>query len=45
MPYGDRLVKATRVDENKWEELTILPVSFANLMIPHKSETACRLRK
>ncbi|KAJ8682855.1 hypothetical protein QAD02_018647 [Eretmocerus hayati] len=34
MPYRDHLVKAKRVDENTWEQQTILPVSFANLVVP-----------
>lgn len=45
MPYGDKLVKATRREENKWDQKTMLPVSFANLIIPTKPEVVCHLRK
>ena len=44
MPYRDHLVKAKRIDENTWEHETMLPVSFANLIVP-ANELSCHLRK
>ncbi|XP_011496869.1 PREDICTED: bromodomain-containing protein DDB_G0270170-like [Ceratosolen solmsi marchali] len=38
MPYKDNLVKAKKINETTWEHETILPVSFANLIIPSSSE-------
>lgn len=45
MPYKDHLVKAKRIDESKWELESMLPVSFANLVVPTSTDAACPLRK
>ncbi|XP_032679061.1 protein-L-isoaspartate O-methyltransferase domain-containing protein 1-like [Odontomachus brunneus] len=38
MPYRDNLIRAERVNENTWMHYTLLPVSFANLIVPSASE-------
>ncbi|XP_077255290.1 protein-L-isoaspartate O-methyltransferase domain-containing protein 1 [Temnothorax americanus] len=38
MPYKDQLLRMQRVDENSWLQNTMLPVSFATLVIPPSSE-------
>ncbi|XP_012227524.1 protein-L-isoaspartate O-methyltransferase domain-containing protein 1 [Linepithema humile] len=38
MPYKDQLLRLKRVDENTWLQHTMLPVSFATLVIPPPSE-------
>ncbi|XP_001606631.2 uncharacterized protein LOC100123024 [Nasonia vitripennis] len=43
MPYKDHLVRAKRIDETKWELESMLPVSFANLVVPASTDAACRL--
>ncbi|XP_058797207.1 protein-L-isoaspartate O-methyltransferase domain-containing protein 1-like [Phymastichus coffea] len=43
MPYKDHLVKIKRVDESKWEQKIILPVSFTTLIIPPANESPCQL--
>ncbi|XP_014205274.1 protein-L-isoaspartate O-methyltransferase domain-containing protein 1-like [Copidosoma floridanum] len=43
MPYNDFLVKTKRIDENTWEQVSLLPVSFATLVVPTTNEVACQL--
>ncbi|KAL0105492.1 hypothetical protein PUN28_016867 [Cardiocondyla obscurior] len=38
MPYKDQLLRIQRVDENTWVQNTMLPVSFATLVVPPSSE-------
>lgn len=38
MPYKDQLLRLKRVDEDTWLTHTMLPVSFATLVIPPPSE-------
>ncbi|TGZ48324.1 protein-L-isoaspartate O-methyltransferase domain-containing protein 1-like [Temnothorax curvispinosus] len=38
MPYKDQLLRMQRVDENTWLQNTMLPVSFATLVVPPSSE-------
>lgn len=38
MPYKDQLLRILRVDENTWIQNTMLPVSFATLVVPPSSE-------
>lgn len=38
MPYKDQLLRMKRVDENTWLQNTMLPVSFATLVVPPSSE-------
>lgn len=38
MPYKDQLLRMQRVDENTWSQNTMLPVSFATLVVPPSSE-------
>ncbi|KYM99428.1 PREDICTED: protein-L-isoaspartate O-methyltransferase domain-containing protein 1-like [Cyphomyrmex costatus] len=38
MPYKDELLRLQRVDENTWLQNTMLPVSFATLVVPPSSE-------
>ncbi|XP_011630206.1 protein-L-isoaspartate O-methyltransferase domain-containing protein 1-like [Pogonomyrmex barbatus] len=38
MPYKEQLLRVKRVDENTWLQYTMLPVSFATLVIPPSSE-------
>ncbi|EFN82098.1 protein-L-isoaspartate O-methyltransferase domain-containing protein 1 [Harpegnathos saltator] len=38
MPYRDNLVRVERVNKNTWMHYTMLPVSFANLIVPLVSE-------
>ncbi|XP_011698416.1 PREDICTED: protein-L-isoaspartate O-methyltransferase domain-containing protein 1-like [Wasmannia auropunctata] len=38
MPYKDQLLRLHRVDENTWLQNTMLPVSFATLVVPPSSE-------
>ncbi|XP_029156391.1 protein-L-isoaspartate O-methyltransferase domain-containing protein 1-like [Nylanderia fulva] len=38
MPFKDQLLRAQRVNEVEWDERTMLPVSFATLVIPPASE-------
>jgi hypothetical protein len=45
MPYKDNLIKAKKIDEATWEHEIILPVSFADLIIPYESESVIHLRK
>lgn len=45
MPYKDHLVKVKRINENIWEQKTMLPVSFATLIVPPSSELVCHLRE
>lgn len=35
MPMNDQLVQVTRTSETNWSTKTILPVSFASLIVPH----------
>lgn len=38
MPYKEQLLRLQRVDENTWLQNTMLPVSFATLVVPPSSE-------
>lgn len=38
MPYKEHLLRVERVTEDTWMEYTMLPVSFATLVIPSESE-------
>ncbi|XP_072753195.1 protein-L-isoaspartate O-methyltransferase domain-containing protein 1 [Anoplolepis gracilipes] len=38
MPYKDQLLRVQRMDEDIWTQYTMLPVSFATLVIPPASE-------
>lgn len=38
MPYKDQLLRVQRMSEDVWTEYTMLPVSFAILVIPPASE-------
>ncbi|EZA62538.1 protein-L-isoaspartate O-methyltransferase domain-containing protein 1 isoform X2 [Ooceraea biroi] len=38
MPYKDQLLRVQRVDEDTWLQYTMLPVSFATLVVPPPSE-------
>lgn len=38
MPYKDHLLRVERVNEDTWMQYTMLPVSFATLVVPSASE-------
>lgn len=38
MPFKDHLLRIQRVDENTWTHHTMLPVSFAPLIVPTSEE-------
>lgn len=38
MPYKDHLLRVERTDENTWINKTMLPVSFATLVVPSFGE-------